>query len=333
MGTVLAILTPLSPVEARAFLADYDGQVAETLSEIVGVPAGTVNSSFALELASGRRFLRIYEEQDREGAIAEAGLLAHLAAGGVATPPPLARRDGSYVGAIHGKPAVLFPWRDGTMRCLRGVTAEDTIRVGRALARVHLAGAGATAREGRFRPRDLMHRLDRIERCGEPTLAAEGAKLRAKLAEAVGARDSGLSQGVIHGDLFRDNVLWDEGGEIAALLDFESASHGPFAFDLMVTILAWCFRDTLETSLARAMAKGYQRERPLEAREVAGLYAEAKLAAIRFTITRITDDAMRAIERKVPPRRDKDWRRFAARLAAIESLGQKGLSGALGLGG
>src|ERR1700722_2641989 len=128
----MAILTPVSEAQARAFLAAYEGM--GTLRGLFGIPLGTVNSSFALELTgpgqSGRLFLRVYEEQDRAGALGEADLLNQLAERGVATPAPMRRRDGGLVGELSGKPAALFPWRDGEMRCLAGVSAGDARKVG-----------------------------------------------------------------------------------------------------------------------------------------------------------------------------------------------------------
>jgi homoserine kinase type II len=181
-------------------------------------------------------------------------------------------------------------------------------------------------------------RLARIERFHEPRLAALAPPLGARLSEIVARRDASLPRGLVHGDLFRDNVLWGKGGEgpdadITALLDFESACEGGFAFDLMVTVLAWCFRDTLEPALSRAMVAGYNEVRRLTDAEAEGLCVEGRLAALRFTVTRITDDAMRSIELGVPPRRDKDWRRFAARSAELEALGTRGLRQLLGLTG
>jgi homoserine kinase type II len=328
----MAILTPVSERQAAVFLTNYVG--LGPVRAVVGIPLGTVNSSFQVEVGetgqAQRYFLRVYEEQDRDGALAEAALLAHLSAGGVATPSPRPRRDGGLVGEIAGKPAALFPWCDGQMRCLAGVSVADAHKVGQALARIHLAGEGSALRAGRFRPEDLVDRLGRIERFPVPGVAALAGPLRTQLAQIVGVQDGTLPRGLVHGDLFRDNVLWVD-GEIVALLDFESACAGSFAFDLMVTILAWCYRQGLEPTLARSMVAGYNQVRPLSGREADGLYAEGRLAALRFTVTRITDDAMRAIELGVLPRRDKDWRRFAARGAQLEALGRRGLKELLGL--
>ena len=165
----VAVLTPIGLADAAAFLADYDEPAPRSLE---GVLAGTVNSSYALELANGRRFLRIYEEQDHTGASYEAALLTHLAAGGVATPPPIARRDGRFVGTVGGKPAALFPWCEGQTRCLSRVSPHDTRRVGAALARLHLAGSTAQAKASRFGPDALRVRLARIAGARDTALAS-----------------------------------------------------------------------------------------------------------------------------------------------------------------
>jgi homoserine kinase type II len=196
-------------------------------------------------------------------------------------------------------------------------------RVGAALASVHRAGASEEREPGRFERDALLARIDVIAHASDATLAAQAPILRAKLDAWTTRRDAQLPRGLIHGDLFRDNVLWSKQGEIAALLDFESASGGVLAYDVMVTALAWCFGDALDLALFRAMIEGYESVRPLSDTERRGLLAEGCAAAIRFTITRITDYAMRVSDQ---PRVIKDWRRFAARLAALEALGDEGMA-------
>ena len=214
------------------------------------------------------------------------------------------------------------------MRCQAGVTPADAARVGEALARVHVAGAGEPAEGGRFGVEALRARLDRIGASGDPTFAPMVPALRASLEAAHGARDPALPRGLTHGDLFRDNVLWAESGDVSALLDFESACEDAFAYDLMVTVLSWCFGDGLDVRLASAMREGYERVRRLTEREKEGLWAEGSFAAMRFTITRITDYAMRT--GAAGPRVVKDWRRFARRFERLESLGVAGTRGLLG---
>jgi homoserine kinase type II len=191
---------------------------------------------------------------------------------------------------------------------------------------VHEAGS-PTPREGRFTLARLRERCDRIEKADDPSLARMADVLRGLLDEVASLRRDDAPRGLCHGDLFRDNVLW-HGDEIAALLDFESAAEGPFAFDLAVTMLAWCVGDALDASLARAMFDGYRSVRPIDAALARSFYPEARLAALRFTVTRITDYAMRAhLGANVP----RDWKRFWARHEWLVELGERGLAAMLGL--
>jgi homoserine kinase type II len=316
----MATYTALSTEQARRVGAEFGIEV----TGVVGIAAGSVNSNYRLGTASGYRvFARVYEEQDRFGAEGEARLLDHLARGGVATPQPLRRLDGAgFTSMVGGRPVSLFPWCDGEALCQGRVTARVAHRVGIELARVHLAGRTfGQKRVGRFRIDDLRERLPTVARAKDPEIQRVSGTLAGELDRCERENDTSLPGGIIHGDLFRDNVLW-QGGAPSALLDFESASDGLFIYDLMVTVLAWCYRADLDQGLVRAMVEGYDSVRPLSEPEVAGLHVQGRIAALRFTITRITDYALR---RGKGERVMKDWRRFWARHQRILSLGDAGL--------
>jgi homoserine kinase type II len=307
----MALITPWPLEAARPTLAGYGIELAA----IEPLAGGSVNSNFRLTTAGGRRlFARIYEEQGAEGARAELALVGELARAGVPTPAPLERRSGGALCEHGAKPVAVFPWVDGTMRCQAAVTAEDCRRLGRALATVHQAPVERIP-EGRFGPAALEARLDRIEREAPGELAAAAGRIRDRLGHYAALRDATLPAGLIHGDLFRDNVLW-QGSELVALIDFESASRGPYLYDLLVCAQAWCFSDRFEPELVQALISGYHAVRSLSEPELAAAPVEAALGALRFAITRITDYSLRAPP-GAPPLRD--FRRFLARLAAIEA--------------
>jgi len=295
----VAVFTKPAPDELAAFVAS--GAFGKT-HEFLPIAGGSVNSNFRLETSSGSLFLRIYEEQDERGAAAEATMVSALAARGVPTPAPCAR------GVLAGKPAAVFPWVEGTMSCQRAVTPERARAVGAALAGVHLAGRDLAAPAHRFGAEALRARLATIDPAVYPV-----ARLARALGDLDAARDPSLPAGLVHGDLFRDNVLF-RGDAVTALLDFESAYVGPLAYDLAVTVLAWCYGDALDRALMHALVAGYESVRSLEAAEKRALATEARFAAVRFAITRITDYAMRPAEGRVM----KDWRRFVARLDALK---------------
>jgi homoserine kinase type II len=323
----MALLTPISLDDARRLGALYGLDVTAARP----ILAGSVNTNVELARAGGgRAFLRVYEEQTMATAAGDARLIAHLAARGVVTPRPLALAadPGVFIAEHAGKPVAVFPWIEGESLCQARVTPEAAAQVGEALGRVHVAGASfAGAPASRFGPAQLEARLHTLRAAALPLdLAAVVERLTSRLDRFATRAPTGDGTGVVHGDLFRDNVLWD-GGRLAALLDFESASHESYPFDLMVTLLAWCFGDHLDPALARALAQGYARARPLPETEAARLHDEGSFAALRFSITRITDFELR-------PRGSgvfKDYRRFLARAEALDALGPRGLREVLGV--
>jgi homoserine kinase type II len=303
--------TELDLERARAVGAEFGVAVTrvESLSE------GSVNSNFRLTDASGKRYFgRIYEEQGAEGAASELLLLDELSRRGVPTTRPLPAGK-SPLALVSDKPFALYPWVDGDILCQPRVTPAHCAAVGEALAQLHASTPHVTALAGgRFRVEDLLGRLDRIE-AESPEHRDAALHIRRRLRHYTARRNLQLPSGVIHGDLFRDNVLWN-GDRIAALIDFESASHGAFAFDLMVTVHAWCYGDAFQPDLVGAMLGAYHAARKLEPEELAALPIEGAIAALRFATTRITDFSMRTPPGQPPLR---DYRRFLARLEALEN--------------
>jgi homoserine kinase type II len=313
----VALLTSLPLPDAQRLCREFGLEV----TAIEPLSAGSVNSNFALTGADGRRyFARLYEEQGRDGALAELKLVGALAKAGVPVVQCLPRADGAGVGDFGGKSFAVFPWLDGEILCQGRVTVEACQKLGAALARVHLTTPlVARPPEGRFRIVDLRERLVRVEASGRAEFSADVARIREAFVRYEAARATqDAPRGVIHSDLFRDNVLWSKQGdrELAALLDFESACEGAFAYDVMVTICAWCYSDKFETQLVEAFLRGYHAVRPIVGAEVAALKVEGAVGCLRFATTRITDFSLRAAPGQPPVR---DYRRFLARLSAIEA--------------
>jgi homoserine kinase type II len=320
----MALLTELSLAAAaplaRAFGLD--------LQRIEPLTAGSVNSNFRLTDAAGKLyFARLYEEQDHAGALREHALVATLDVAGVPVVRALHNREGGSLADFEGKPFAVFPWVDGQILCQARVTPAACRELGAALAQVHLCSSRAPALpEGRFRIPDLRQRLKRVEVAGRASLLPAVAEVRALLDHYQGSRAQNLEQGICHGDLFRDNVLW-QGPRIWALIDFESACSNNFAYDLMVTALAWCYGAAFELPLVQALFDGYRSARPLPAAEVAALRSEGAIACLRFASTRLTDFSLRVADGERPVR---DFRRFLERLRAIEGGALDGCIASLG---
>jgi len=310
----VARLTPLSIDEARQLLARF----GLDLKQLTALEAGSVNSNFRLETEQGVFFARIYEEQSHAGALAEMQVIRELAECGVPTPVPLRPLAGEEPLTSSGKPFAVYPWVAGEILCQRRTTAAHLRQVGSALGCLHRASDRLSQiPDGRFEPTHLEQRFSEIEQRIGGNSELEGALqlIQSRLGHYVRTRSASLPRGVIHGDLFRDNALWKD-DQLVALIDFESASRGTFAYDIMVCIHAWCFGDRFELDKVRAFFDGYGQERRLTSLEGDSLVAEGAIAALRFATTRITDFSLRAAPGTAPKR---DYRRFLQRLEQIEA--------------
>jgi homoserine kinase type II len=319
----VGVFTQLGRAELGEVAAAFD------LGSVVrhhAITAGTINSNFSVETKRGDFFVRVNEGKAEVDVAWEARLVAALAEGGVVTPPPVLARDGRPYAPLaneRGKWVSVFPWRGGSHLAPSEVTPESAEKLGAALAQLHVAGLAQPTswRRGSIYDHDhLVARYARFSNGVDPALARAVEILGDELALAAEAapKRRRATQGLIHGDLFRDNVLW-ESGEITAILDFEQASAGSLAYDLAVCINDWCWTGAPELGLVRALLVGYQRVRPLPDADREALPIEVRAAATRFTITRITDVYLARV-----PNPEKDFRAFLARVEAWRgpALGQ-----------
>jgi homoserine kinase type II len=300
----MALLTRISVEDARAIVGAFE----LALESIDPLPAlGTVNSNFRVR-ASGRTwFLRVNEGKAESDVAAEARLVRALGARGVPTPQPLETRDKRMFALFSGKCVSLFPWAAGR-EAAPDPRDPATVRVaGQALGLIHRANVDESPRN--------HYTLDELERrlgtfAHDPRLAEIVPSLAREL-ERARQRSRGR-EGLIHQDLFPDNLLVGDDGTLAAILDFEQATRGPLVYDLAVSVNAWCWDGAaICRTSAEAVLDAWGE---LSTEEQILFVEESRLAAARFTITRITDVFLPdGVDEDL--RRRKDWRDYARRLA------------------
>jgi len=290
------------------------------------IAAGTINSNFELDTAADRYFVRVNEGKSEDDVAWEGDLVAHLAAAGVPSPVPLTASGERYL-RHRGHLISAFPHLPGDHRAPTEVSEADAAQVGAALARIHRAGddfAGAR-RIGIYTWPHIRERFAGFREHPDTALGYAIGVLAAEMAiiDARAAEREAAPRGIIHGDLFRDNVLF-AAGRLTALLDFEQASEGAPVYDLAVALNDWCWDGAPHPERAAALLAGYQEVRPLTAEERSILPIELRAAAVRFTVTRITDVHLPGI-----PNPDKDFRAFLARVEAWRDGGAEVLLAAL----
>jgi len=319
----MAVYTDITEAELGAFLADYN--VGE-LQSYRGIAEGVENSNFLVHATGGQFILTLYEKRvNRDDLPFFLGLMQHLAERGVSCPLPVHRRDGSMLGELAGRPAAMVTFLEGIW--LRRPQPVHCAEVGRGLAQMHLAGEGfALTRRNGLTLEDWRPLWDKSkDHAGDidPVLRPETESLLERL-EAEWPRD--LPQGVIHADLFPDNVFF-LGDTLSGFIDFYFACNDALAYDLAVCLNAWCFeRDhAFNLTKGRALLNAYNEVRPLNDAEVAALPVLSAGAALRFMLTRLYDWVMTPEGSLVVK---KDPLEYLARMRfhrAIRSAGEYGL--------
>lgn len=304
----MAVYTEVSDAALAEFLSAY---AIGSLLSFKGIAEGVENSNFFLHTTEGAYILTLYEKRVREQDLPFfIGLMEHLSARGLC-PQPVRDRAGQALGQLCGRPAAIVSFLEGVS--VKAPGAEHCRELGRALAELHAAGRDfPMVRENNLSVsawRPLFAQAEAQADSVEPGLAA---RTRSDLAvlEAHWPRD--LPGGVIHADLFTDNVFFI-GDALSGLIDFYFACTDAFAYDLAVCLNAWCFDPdgTFHRDMAAALIAGYEAVRPLEAAEVAALPILCRGAALRFMLTRLVDWL------NVPPGalvKPKDPREFDRRL-------------------
>ncbi|MHB8528456.1 MAG: homoserine kinase [Caulobacteraceae bacterium] len=283
----MAVYTDITDAELEAFLARFD--LGEAVS-FKGIAEGVENSNFLLETRAGRYILTVYERRVREADLPFfLGLMQWLNLKGYPSATPIADRRGHLLGRLRDKPAAIIAFLPGLS--VRRPLPAHCREAGEGLAWLHLAAAGF----GPARANDLGRRawagiFGRLNDEAEALKAGLAATISADLDRLAADWPADLPHGIIHGDWFADNVFF-RGGVFAGAIDFYFAAQDVLAYDLGIALNAWCFEadGSFNVSSARALVSGYDRRRPLSAREKAALPILARGAAMRFFLTRLND--------------------------------------------
>src|SRR6202140_5169921 len=284
---MMAVYTDVAAEELEAFLAGYDiGQ----LLAYKGIAEGVENSNFLVHTGAGNFILTLYEKR-----VAAAdlpfflGLMEHLASRGITCPQPVRNRQGVVLGAVAGKPAAIITFLDGMW--LRRPAASHCGALGEALAKLHRAGADFPGKRANSLSVEGWRPLyDAVGPRCDSIRPGLSAGLAAELAQLEAAWPRHLPQGVIHADLFPDNVFF-LGDRLSGLIDFYFACTDALAYDLAICLNAWCFEadHSYNITKGRALLNGYMRARKLTAPEIAALPTLCRGAALRFLLTRLVD--------------------------------------------
>jgi homoserine kinase type II len=280
----MSVFTSVSLEQLNGWLAHYPA-VGE-VTGLQGITAGITNTNYFVDTPKARYVLTLFEHNRPEELPYYLRLMAFLAERGVLCPGPVADVAGGYVNMLNGKPAAL-------VSCLKGAVLENPQlrhcrEVGAFLARLHWAGRDYPAVMPN--PRGAQWRAGTASKVMPKLNAEDRALLADELAYQAGLALNGLPQGVIHADLFRDNVLF-ENDALAGAVDFYYACNDALAYDLAIAANDWCTQadGALDAARVEALLQAYQQLRPLSDEEKQDWHGLLRAGALRFWLSRLHD--------------------------------------------
>ncbi|MEC7475652.1 MAG: homoserine kinase, partial [Pseudomonadota bacterium] len=284
----------LTDEQLADLLSDYD--IGNVLS-FKGIAEGVENSNFLLtterESLPEKFILTLYEKRVNPKDLPFfINLMTHLAESGLPCPVPVKRKDGSTLSNIAGRPAAIISFLEGLS--LRRPEAVHCHALGASKAEMHLAAQHFGMTRANNLSIDAWPELYETSQHNADTLHAGLTELidseLARLKEHWPNADAALPRGIIHADLFADNVFFI-GDKLSGIIDFYFACSDIMAYDLAIVLNAWCFETDTSFNItkARALMDGYNSVRKLTPEEIEALPILASGAAMRFLLTRLHD--------------------------------------------
>ena len=309
----MAVYTEVSDQELEAFLADYD--IGSPVS-FKGIAEGVENTNYVLTTDLGQYMVTLYEKRvDPRDLPFFLGLMDHLAERGINCPRPIHARDGNALRTLAGKPAAVTSFLQGMWP--RRMTVQHCGPVGEALAGLHLAGRDfALKRPNALSVAGWRPVFEGSRRHVDPALERE---LAAELDFFEASWPKELPSGVIHADMFNDNVFFLH-ERLSGIIDFYFACNDFLAYDVAICLNAWCFEpdNAFNATKARALLQAYDKVRPLGEDERRALPILARGSALRFMLTRLYDWAHTPPDALV---KRKDPNEYLAKLRFHRSVG------------
>jgi homoserine kinase type II len=283
----MAVYTEINDEDLAQFVAQYE--IGGVLA-CKGIAEGVENTNYLLRTEKGAYILTLYEKRvKREDLPFFIDLMEHLSTRGVTCPTPIRRRDGKVLGEVAGRPAAMVSFLEGVW--IKRPSVEHCGAVGRALAAMHNATIDFPMRRPNALSVTGWHALyGQADGRADSVMPGLDATIAAELAFHDVHWPQGLPEGVIHADLFPDNVFFLN-GKLSGLIDFYFACTDILAYDVAICLNAWCFEPdhAYNTTKGRALLAGYRAVRPLSGDEMAALPILARGSALRFMLTRLVD--------------------------------------------
>jgi homoserine kinase type II len=281
----MAVFTQATDQQIAKHLELYS---LDALVKSTAIAEGTDNSNYILQTQNKRYIFTIFEQRfEQQNVSFYIDLMKHFANHGILCPAPIATKSGAYIADFDGKPSVIVTFMEG-----KSIKHPDTTHlkeIGTHLAKLHLAGSDfEQKRENDFNPVACRNMFNTLGEKAESIKTGLAAEIEQELSWIESHWPDGLPSGIIHADLFPDNVFFS-GQNLSALIDFYYACYDAYLYDVAICLNAWCFErgNDFNITKAKALLSAYNHIRPLSQKEKETLPVLASAAAMRFLLMRL----------------------------------------------
>ena len=277
----MAVYTSITKEELKAFLSDFD---VGTLQSFDGISSGVTNTNYLVTTSLNKYIFTVFEHHSMGELPFFINLMTFLSGHNIDCPNPILDKHKNAINLLKGKPALLVSFLNGSE--VEKISEIHCFAVGKSLARMH--SITKTFSEKRKNDRGLEWIKEKFAGMKSKLTSLEKNMIELEI-DFLSHHDVGdLPKSTIHGDLFRDNVLFLN-EKRPSFIDFYYACEEVLVFDIAIALNDWCIDadGAIDKNKLKEFIEGYETERPLTKEERVYMPVALRWAALRFYISRL----------------------------------------------
>ena len=286
----MAVYTKLSESDLNIFFSKYNLGKLLKYNEI---KEGIENTNYFIHTQTGKFILTVYEKRVEEKDLPFfIGLMRNLYDSNFLSPEPIINKNGNYISEILNKKAAVISFLEGNAK--KNLSPDNCHQVGVNTAKLHLITKNLkNKRENKLSVNSWRPLYNKVKKDCSKIHKDLTEIIEKNLLEIEKDWPKGIPSGIIHADLFPDNIFF-KNNKLSGIIDYYFSCWDFYAFEIAICLNALCFEGMNENlsfnvTKAKKFIDGYSSIRKLNEDEKISLKVLCQGAAMRFLLTRVFD--------------------------------------------